>query len=117
MFKFLSTTAKVFPSQFQKSNMAFMKPKTLFNISRAYFVKYRKPTTPWFKNAGFEKKRKYETLYEAGLWMFTFGLCYSALPFYTILCQHFGFDTDLKQKDYSVMHTNDKKRKKFYFKA
>lgn len=26
-----------------------------------------------------------------------------AIPFYSIICQHLGFDTDLKQKDYSVM--------------
>lgn len=87
---------------FQKTYLDQTKPNFLYNFSRSYFG-YRKPSTPWFKNAGYERKRRSEGLYEAGVWLLVFGLCYSAVPFYTILCQHFGFDTDLKKKDYSEM--------------
>jgi len=114
MFSFFKTSlkTKISPT-FTTVNFDSFKARNLYNSSKAYFTKYRKPTTSWYKGPGsnFEHKRRWEGVWEAGLWLFTFGLCYSAIPFYTILCAHFGFDTDLKQKDYSDMQKKDKKCK------
>jgi len=111
MFSFFKTSlkTKISPT-FSNINFDNLKAKGLYNSSKAYFTKYRKPNTSWYKGPGFEHKRRFEGIWEAGLWMFTFGLCYSAIPFYSILCQHFGFDTDLKQKDYSDMQRNKDKK-------
>lgn len=37
-----------------------------------------------------------------GLYGVVFALCWAAVPFYKLYCQHFGLEGDLTQKDYSL---------------
>lgn len=74
------------------------------------FSKYRKPSSSWEKPFVFRRQRKTELIFAAGLWLLVFGLCYSMVPLYKIVCQHLGWDVDYEKKDYSV---KGKKRKLF----
>ena len=101
---------KVSPFLFKNAALNLNRGRNFYYFQKSFFSGYRKPSSPWNKPVLIDKKKKIETVWEAGLWLAVFGMCYMAVPFYTLLCAHFGFDTNLDQKDYSVMQ-KDKKRK------
>lgn len=84
------------------------------------FLRYKKPSTPWYNNRKtYEKQRSLWTL-QIGLLGAIFGLCYLTVPLYRLFCQHMGLEGDLKQKDYSSLNAkkiNKDKKIKIIFEA
>lgn len=74
----------------------------IFHKQEACFSKYRKPSSSWEKPHVFRRERKTELIFNAGIWLLVFGLVYSMVPLYKIVCQHMGFDVDYEKKDYSM---------------
>lgn len=74
-----------------------------YNKLLYHFSKYRKPSQQWVKrDAQFYELRSMHSLYNFGMYLTIFGLCYGMVPIYRVFCEHVGLEGDYKQKDYSM---------------
>lgn len=74
----------------------------LYHNQQFSFAKYRKPSSSWEKPHTFKRERRVEIIFNVGIWLLVFGLCYSMVPLYKIVCAHMGFDVDYEQKNYNM---------------